>query len=93
MSQRITTPCIKVCAMHRGTGWCLGCGRSGPEIARWWNLSPAERAAVSAALPERLAAMGLPEGGDREEGLSRAREQRIAAGAALMAAAAPPDAA
>ena len=83
MAQRLATPCIKVCSMHRGTLWCLGCGRTGPEIAKWFNLSAAERAAVSASLPARLAAMGLPPGGDRELGHGLARAQRIAAGEAI----------
>ena len=88
MSQKITTPCIKVCSMERSTGWCLGCGRTGPEIARWWNLGEAGREAVLADLPRRLAAMGLPPGGDRDEGHRRAREQRIAAGDAIVSQAA-----
>lgn len=84
MSQRITVPCIKVCAAERSTGWCFGCGRAGPEIVKWWNVSDAERAAVLADLPRRLALMGLPCRRDREEGQRRAREQRLAAGDAIM---------
>ena len=87
MTKRITVPCIKVCAKERSTGWCLGCGRTGPEIARWWNLGEAEREAVLADLPRRLAAMGLPSHGQREEALRRAREQSLAAAAAILAAA------
>jgi predicted Fe-S protein YdhL (DUF1289 family) len=36
------------------SGICVGCGRSGHEIASWVNMSPAERRAIMAALPERL---------------------------------------
>jgi predicted Fe-S protein YdhL (DUF1289 family) len=36
------------------SGLCVGCGRSGEEIADWVNMSPTERRAVMAALPERL---------------------------------------
>ncbi len=36
------------------SGLCIGCGRSGDEIANWVNLSPTERRAIMAALPERL---------------------------------------
>lgn len=36
------------------SGLCIGCGRSGDEIARWVQLSPAERRAIMDALPERL---------------------------------------
>jgi hypothetical protein len=87
VKQKITAPCIKVCAMERGKGWCLGCGRTGREIARWWNLTEAERAAVRADLPHRLAAMGLR--GNRAEGLRRAYEQRVAAGDAIINGTAP----
>jgi predicted Fe-S protein YdhL (DUF1289 family) len=90
VSERIKVPCIKVCSKDRSTGWCLGCGRTGPEIARWWNLSPVERAAAMAELPRRLAALGLPEGGDREAGLRMAREQSLAAAAAILGEAAGP---
>jgi predicted Fe-S protein YdhL (DUF1289 family) len=86
MTRRITVPCIKVCAKERSSGWCLGCGRTGPEIARWWNFTDAARAAVLADLPRRLAAMGLPSHGHREAGLRRAREQSLAAAAAIAGA-------
>jgi uncharacterized protein len=50
----IKTPCIKVCAVDAATGWCLGCGRSLPEIGGWIRFTPDERAAVMAGLPIRL---------------------------------------
>ena len=81
----ITTPCIKVCATDRSTGWCFGCGRTSPEIVHWFSYSAAQRAAVSAELPTRLAAMGLPPSGGFEEGRRRAREQRLAAARAIEA--------
>jgi predicted Fe-S protein YdhL (DUF1289 family) len=84
MKAKITAPCIKVCAMERSRGWCLGCGRTGREIARWWNIGEAERAAVRADLPKRLAAMGLPPRGNRAAGLRRAYEQSAAAGEAIV---------
>ncbi|HYD86093.1 MAG TPA: DUF1289 domain-containing protein [Vitreimonas sp.] len=56
MSQPISTPCIKVCAVSGETGLCIGCGRTLNEIARWGALSEDERRAIMAALPERLAA-------------------------------------
>mgnify|MGYP002378280094 CR=1 FL=1 len=73
--------------MHRGTLWCLGCGRTGPEIAKWFNLSAAERAAVSASLPARLAAMGLPPGGDRERSRRPTRSRGAAQTSCGVAAA------
>jgi len=72
----ITTPCIKVCAPNRATGWCFGCGRT---ITHWFSYSAEQRNAIGAELPARLAALGLPPGGDFEEGRLRARQQRLAA--------------
>jgi uncharacterized protein len=51
----ITTPCIKVCAVSGQTGLCIGCGRTLAEIAAWGGLSEAQRQAVMAELPARLA--------------------------------------
>ena len=36
------------------SGICVGCGRSGDEIAGWIDMSPTERRSIMAALPERL---------------------------------------
>jgi len=77
LSANYKSPCIKVCQLHWGTGWCFGCGRTGLEITKWLAYSDAEREAVLAALPARLAAMGLPESGDKEAGKTRARAQRL----------------
>jgi hypothetical protein len=51
----ISTPCTKVCILDRRTGLCEGCGRTGEEILRWINMSEADRLAVMALLPERMA--------------------------------------
>ena len=48
------TPCINLCHLNKDTGFCDGCGRSGNEIAIWIRLTPAERRAIMALLPERL---------------------------------------
>ena len=37
---------------------CVGCGRTLPEIAAWTRMSEAERQAIIAALPVRLARYG-----------------------------------
>lgn len=47
----ISTPCIGVCDLD-ADGLCLGCRRSGDEIARWSTLDEAER--------ERMIAEELP---------------------------------
>ncbi|WP_394089392.1 DUF1289 domain-containing protein [Xanthobacter autotrophicus] len=51
----IATPCVKLCAIEPLSGLCLGCGRSLREIGAWMSYSPATRAAIMAALPQRLA--------------------------------------
>ncbi|MBU8545390.1 MULTISPECIES: DUF1289 domain-containing protein [Roseomonadaceae] len=50
----IESPCNKVCLLDPRSGWCLGCGRSGAEIAAWTRLSPEARRAIMALLPARL---------------------------------------
>jgi predicted Fe-S protein YdhL (DUF1289 family) len=55
-SQPISTPCTKVCAVSGQTGQCIGCGRTLQEIARWGAMDEAERKAIMAELPARLAA-------------------------------------
>jgi predicted Fe-S protein YdhL (DUF1289 family) len=50
----LETPCINVCLLDEKSGLCVGCGRSGDEIARWVEMTPAERHAIMAILPERL---------------------------------------
>lgn len=58
------TPCIAVCMIDPGTGLCLGCGRTLPEIASWHRLNGAERRAVMALLPQRMTDAGLSPPGD-----------------------------
>jgi uncharacterized protein len=54
------TPCIAVCMIDPRTSLCFGCGRTLPEIARWHRMDGAERRAVMALLPARMADAGLP---------------------------------
>ena len=56
----IATPCIAVCMIDPRTGLCFGCGRTLPEIARWHRIDSAERLAIMAHLPARMADAGLP---------------------------------
>jgi uncharacterized protein len=49
----VVSPCIKVCSIDPGSGYCVGCGRSRAEIAGWSRMSDAERAEVMSALDER----------------------------------------
>ncbi len=58
-SPGIPTPCIGVCRLDPGRGWCIGCRRSLGEIARWSSLTDAEREEIMRQLPGR-AEPGLP---------------------------------
>jgi predicted Fe-S protein YdhL (DUF1289 family) len=51
----LETPCLNICLLDQDTGTCLGCGRTLSEIARWATMSDAERRAIMAALPARMA--------------------------------------
>jgi predicted Fe-S protein YdhL (DUF1289 family) len=50
----VSTPCVNVCVIEPVSGLCIGCGRTGAEIAQWAGLGEAERLAVMAGLGERL---------------------------------------
>jgi uncharacterized protein len=49
-----SSPCTKVCVLDDASGWCLGCGRTGDEIAGWLAMPVTERIAVKRALAARL---------------------------------------
>ncbi len=48
-----TTPCGAVCQIDPKTGWCLGCYRTLPEIAKWGKFSEDERQALLPELDRR----------------------------------------
>lgn len=56
----VSTPCLKVCLVNGQTSLCVGCGRTLKEIAAWGRMDEAERKAIMAELPARLAAMPTP---------------------------------
>jgi len=49
----VASPCINVCRIHAGTGWCEGCVRSLDEIAAWSRLDDEAKREVLARLPAR----------------------------------------
>ena len=49
----IDSPCVDICVIDRETKLCLGCRRTGDEIARWSIMSPQERRDIMATLPDR----------------------------------------
>jgi predicted Fe-S protein YdhL (DUF1289 family) len=58
-TKSIPSPCTGICTMDGVLGWCLGCGRTGDEIAEWSLASDLRRSAIWAVLPERIDALGI----------------------------------
>lgn len=44
--EAVPSPCVNVCRMHEGTGWCEGCKRTLDEIGAWGTLDDAGKRAV-----------------------------------------------
>jgi predicted Fe-S protein YdhL (DUF1289 family) len=53
------SPCIGVCRIDPGSGLCLGCARTGAEIAIWRDAPADHVDRIWAALPARRAALGI----------------------------------
>lgn len=61
--QEIDSPCIKICVIHPDAKICVGCHRTGDEIAIWSRLTPEARRAIMADLPERAKTLTQRRGG------------------------------
>jgi predicted Fe-S protein YdhL (DUF1289 family) len=61
-SSSVPSPCISVCKMDAGSGWCEGCLRTLDEIAAWSVLEDHEKRAVWKQLPERREALAAIKG-------------------------------
>jgi predicted Fe-S protein YdhL (DUF1289 family) len=52
----VLSPCIGVCQLDEA-GYCVGCHRNGDEIARWLQMTDAQRLhLMNDVLPQRAAA-------------------------------------
>ncbi len=49
----IESPCVKICVIHPGARICVGCFRTGDEIASWSRMTPEKRREIMAELPSR----------------------------------------
>lgn len=49
----IASPCIGVCSLDAGTGWCEGCFRTIDEIAAWGALDERARRQIWRSLRAR----------------------------------------
>ncbi|MEK6245434.1 MAG: DUF1289 domain-containing protein [Pseudomonadota bacterium] len=52
----IASPCTKVCEMDAERLYCAGCARTLNEIARWGEMTDAERSRVLSELSARRSA-------------------------------------
>lgn len=59
----IESPCVNICVIHPDARICIGCHRTGDEIARWSRLSPDERRTIMAELPSRHTLLRKRRGG------------------------------
>ncbi|MDQ3189846.1 MAG: DUF1289 domain-containing protein [Pseudomonadota bacterium] len=54
-SLAVLSPCISICKMDADSGWCEGCLRTIEEIARWSQMSDAQKREIWMQLPLRRA--------------------------------------
>lgn len=53
------SPCVGICRLEETSGYCVGCARTGDEVAFWRDASEAQRQAVWNDLPARFETLGL----------------------------------
>src|SRR5690606_23247915 len=58
MTATVHSPCIGVCRLDEETGYCLGCGRTGLEVAEWAGADDERKALIWRSLPARLEVLG-----------------------------------
>ncbi|GAB4383761.1 DUF1289 domain-containing protein [Albidovulum sp.] len=61
--REIDSPCVKICTIHPTERICIGCLRSVEEIAGWGRMTPEERRAIMAELPQRAPRLSRRRGG------------------------------
>jgi predicted Fe-S protein YdhL (DUF1289 family) len=59
----IESPCVKICVIHPEARLCVGCHRTGDEIARWSQMTREERQKIMQELPDRGAKLTKRRGG------------------------------
>ena len=55
MSDKLESPCVKVCQLDHAKGVCVGCLRTLNEIAGWGQMTDPQRRLIMADLPLRQA--------------------------------------
>ena len=61
--QEVDSPCVNICVVHPEARICTGCYRSLDEIAQWGRMSPEQRRAIMAELPDRAPQLRKRRGG------------------------------
>lgn len=61
--EEIESPCVKICVLHPEAKICIGCHRTGEEIATWSRMSREARREIMEVLPERKAQLPGRRGG------------------------------
>lgn len=59
----IESPCENICMLHPETKLCIGCKRTGDEIAGWGRMTPEQRRTIMEELPARTAGPSGRSGG------------------------------
>ena len=59
----VDSPCVRICVVHPTERLCTGCLRTLDEIAGWSKMTPDERRAIMATLPERAPRLQKRRGG------------------------------
>jgi len=49
--------CVDVFQVTGTSGWCIGCGRSHEECAKWKKMKPYEANKIKSELKQRMAKM------------------------------------
>ncbi len=57
-AERMASPCVGICTMDDASGYCMGCARTGDEIAAWKDAGRDLHEKVWREVPARRAAMG-----------------------------------
>ncbi len=62
------SPCVNICLIHPEAGICIGCYRTGDEIAGWARMDVEARIELKDSLPGRA---------NRLKGARRGRARRV----------------
>jgi len=56
---KMESPCNNICKIDHRNGFCIGCGRSLDEIAKWGSATLDRRKEILDQLPERMRALAV----------------------------------